>query len=158
MNTFVLVCGPPGSGKTTMAKTLGGLLFEVDDFPGLYDENGRMILEKLPQAHAWCKAEVEKAFDKEYPIVVHTIIDDKSPNTEYYVKLAFRYDYIVDTLRPERPYLLFHYKTDPVMSEEEQIQILLERRGPNSGKYVPESVIRKSCDSLKSYFNNNSFI
>lgn len=41
-----LVFGPPGSGKTTYAKTLGGKLFEVDDSPGLYDEKGKMEFTK----------------------------------------------------------------------------------------------------------------
>lgn len=59
-----LVRGLPGSGKSSLALTLGGdCTFAADDFfviEGRYEFNGKL----LPQAHADCQARTEAAMER----------------------------------------------------------------------------------------------
>ena len=145
MKVVYLVCGPPGSGKTTFAKSLGGELIEVDNFPGLYDEKGKISLELLPEAHRWCKSLFREAIERGVSPLIHTIIRMESPNTRYYVELAEKNGYRVKVKKPKGASYLFY---DDSFGDESQIRVLIERRGPNSDRYVPEHIIRECCASL----------
>ena len=65
--------GLPGSGKSTMAKTMGGPVFEADQF-FMEDGEYKFNPKKLKDAHAWCKDSVEEAmmFLKERVNVANT--------------------------------------------------------------------------------------
>ena len=55
-----IVRGLPGSGKSTFAKSLGGIHFEADQFfmvDGEYKFDGS----KIKDAHKWCQNEVNTA-------------------------------------------------------------------------------------------------
>jgi predicted kinase len=55
-----IVRGLPGSGKSTFAKSLGGIHFEADQFfmvDGEYKFDGS----KIKDAHKWCQNEVNSA-------------------------------------------------------------------------------------------------
>ena len=68
--TLVLIRGLPGSGKTTMAKSMNGFHhFEADQ---VFEVNGvyRYDQNRILQAHDWCRSETSKALDAGYSVVV----------------------------------------------------------------------------------------
>lgn len=69
MASLTLVRGAPGSGKTTFANTLPGVLIEADDY---FMVGGRYFFdqEKLAEAHRWCQWRTFKALDAGIPVVV----------------------------------------------------------------------------------------
>ncbi len=142
-SVFYLVYGPPGSGKTTFAKTLKGKLFEVDDFEGLY-KDGVMSLELLSDAHVWCKSAFKEAIDAGESCIIHTIIRMDSPNTKYYIDLANQHGY--DVIRCTPAHGLLFYENS--LSTKEQIELLVTRRGKGTSKYVPENIIRECCENF----------
>lgn len=139
-----VVYGPPGSGKTTFAKTLGGRLFEVDDFEGLYREDGTMELASLIEAHAWCKTGFKEAVEAGDTCLVHTVIRLDSVNTKYYMLMATESGYKVNIVTPK--YGLLFYTNS--LSTEDQVLLLIARRGTGTARYVPEDIIRDCCQTL----------
>ena len=67
---FYIVRGLPGSGKSTFAKSLGGVHYEADMF--FMDENSEYKFDgsKLNDAHNWCRHKVMDAMKDGEPIVV----------------------------------------------------------------------------------------
>jgi predicted kinase len=53
VKSLFLLRGIPGAGKSTLAKTIGGLHFEADMF-FLKDGEYHFDAAKLPAAHSWC--------------------------------------------------------------------------------------------------------
>lgn len=102
MKELILLRGLPGSGKSTVAKSLGGRHIETDMFfvkDGEYNFDGT----KLKEAHEWCQDEVHLMM-----IVNHTTGGNKKivvSNTftqewemKPYYDLAESFDYRVHTL------------------------------------------------------------
>jgi adenylate kinase family enzyme len=52
--TIYIVRGCPGSGKSTFAKTLGGIHIEADQYFVDADGNYNFDGSKIKNAHAWC--------------------------------------------------------------------------------------------------------
>lgn len=68
--TLVLIRGLPGSGKTTMAKTIAGCHhFEADQF---FEVNGeyRYDPSRIREAHEWCQSKTSGALGAGYSVVV----------------------------------------------------------------------------------------
>lgn len=68
--TLVLIRGLPGSGKTTMAKSMGGFHhFEADQF---FEFNGvyRYDQDRIREAHEWCRSETSGALGAGCSVVV----------------------------------------------------------------------------------------
>lgn len=141
---FYLLYGPPASGKSTYSRTLEAHCCEIDDYPGLYNENGNINFEKLPLAHIWSKEAFLKAAQNNSTLA-HTVINISSPNTQYYLDVAKQYNYQVKIIKP-RCGLLF-YPND--LTEEQQIESMIKSRDKDSGKYVPPEVIRNCCAMIK---------
>ena len=75
---LIIVRGVPGSGKSTFAKTLGGIHYEADMF--FLDENSAYVFDpsKLKNGHAWCMNSVlEKMKEGEERIVVSNTFTQK---------------------------------------------------------------------------------
>jgi predicted kinase len=75
---LILVRGIPGSGKSTFAKTLGGIHYEADMF--FLDENSTYVFDpsKIKHAHAWCiNSVLEKMKEGEERIVVSNTFTQK---------------------------------------------------------------------------------
>ena len=67
---FYIVRGLPGSGKSTFAKSLGGVHYEADMY--FMDENSEYKFDgsKLKDAHNWCRHKVMEAMKDGEPTVV----------------------------------------------------------------------------------------
>lgn len=65
-----IVRGLPGSGKSTFAKSLGGVNYEADMF--FINENGEYNFDpsKLKDAHNWCRHKAMDSMKSGEPIVV----------------------------------------------------------------------------------------
>lgn len=99
MKEIFLLRGIPGCGKSTLAKSLGGLHIEadmyfVDNETGEYKFNAR----DLPRAHNWCNDVVEHWMEEnEERIVVSNTFTQEWEMGEYF-KLAEKYGYKVFSL------------------------------------------------------------
>lgn len=74
-NTLVIIRGLSGSGKTTLADLLVGedpsrISICADDYFYTEDDEYNFEAEKLKEAHAWCKAEVETCMAQNYKLIV----------------------------------------------------------------------------------------
>jgi predicted kinase len=90
-----LVRGLPGSGKSTFAKTLGGIHIEADqyfvDVEGNYNFDGS----KIKLAHEWCQDMVYMDMLKEIPKIVVSNTFTQEWEIEPYFELAKKYGYKV---------------------------------------------------------------
>jgi len=100
MKTLILLRGLPGAGKSTFAKTLGGITLEADQY--FEDENGNYVFDanKLKNAHYYCQSQCKawmetngKQVNVDRIIVSNTFTQEWEMD-EYY-KLAKQYDYRV---------------------------------------------------------------
>jgi len=95
--TLAVVRGLPGSGKTTLARFLAGYrgyAVAADDYfeqEGGYDWSK----ERLGEAHAWCKAQVEGAMTAGEPLVVVHNTFSRAWEAKDYFDLAEKYGYSV---------------------------------------------------------------
>lgn len=93
MNTLILLRGLPGSGKSTFAKSLGGIHIEADQF---FMESGKYKFDasKLKQAHEHCRTSTEGWMMEGYNIVVSNTFTQEW-EMEPYFGLAKDYGYRV---------------------------------------------------------------
>ncbi|NLR89802.1 MULTISPECIES: AAA family ATPase [Flammeovirga] len=97
MGRLLLLRGLPGSGKTTLAESLGGSI-EADDF--MLNEKGEYEFNpsQLSNAHKKCKEMTEYCMRRGQELVIvsntFTTEDEMIP----YFELAEKYQYIVSTL------------------------------------------------------------
>jgi len=117
--------GIPGSGKTTIAKTLGGIICEADDF--FYDEEGNYNFdaELLPMAHKVCRAKFTNAINHNEPRVVVSNTNTDLYEFEYYQDVATNAGYIVHSL------------------------VIENRHNSKSDKGVPKDVLSNMFKKLK---------
>jgi predicted kinase len=93
-----IVRGIPGSGKSTFAKTLGGIHIEADqyfvDLEGNYNFDGS----KIKLAHNWCMIQTQKAMVDDEPKIVVSNTFTQEWEMETYFKLAEENGYKVFTI------------------------------------------------------------
>lgn len=89
-----LVRGISGSGKSTFAKTLGGIHFEADMFfikDGEYKFDGS----KIKLAHNWCMIQTQKAMVDDEPKIAVSNTFTQEWEMEPYFELAKEHGYMV---------------------------------------------------------------
>jgi predicted kinase len=98
MKNIYLVRGLPGSGKTTFAKTIGGLHIEADMY--FTDENGVYNYEptKIKNAHNWCQDVVEEWMREEQDKIVVSNTFTQEWEMDSYYKIAEQYGYRVTSV------------------------------------------------------------
>jgi len=96
MRTLILVRGLPGAGKSTFAKTLGGIHIEADHY-FMKDGEYKFDASKLKQAHEHCRTSTEGWMMEGYVlgnIVVSNTFTQEWEMDAYY-ELAGKYGYRV---------------------------------------------------------------
>lgn len=99
MKTIILLRGLPGSGKTTLAKSLAGEHIEADMW-FVDKETGEYKFDasKLKYAHSWCKDVVEHwMMDDIQRIIVSNTFTQEWEMEAYYL-LAEAYGYVVHSV------------------------------------------------------------
>jgi predicted kinase len=94
-----LLRGLPGAGKSTLAKSIGGLHFEADMYFVDTDGNYNFDATKLRFAHDWCRTKVEKSMTELHAqkiIVSNTFTQEWEMKA--YVDLAKEHGYTVFSL------------------------------------------------------------
>ena len=97
MKTLYIVRGVPGSGKSTFAKSIGGIHIEADQF---FMENGKYNFDitKIKLAHKYCQNQTEAWMKTDGAQVNnHKIVVSNTFTQEWemepYFKLAEKYGY-----------------------------------------------------------------
>jgi predicted kinase len=93
MKTLILVRGLPGAGKSTFAKTLGGIHIEADHY-FMKDGEYKFDASKLKQAHEYCRTSTEGWMMEGYNIVVSNTFTQEW-EMEPYFRLAKDHGYRV---------------------------------------------------------------
>lgn len=121
IKTLYIIRGLPGSGKSTLAKSLSSNhhieadMFMVNKKTGEYEFD----VNKLGEAHKWCKSETESQMVSNSPDIVVSNTFTTEKELKPYFELAKKYDYKVVSL------------------------IVENRHGSKSIHDVPESTIDK---------------
>jgi predicted kinase len=99
MRTLILVRGLPGAGKSTFAKTLGGIHIEADHY-FMKDGEYKFDASKLKQAHEYCRTSTEGWMMEGY--VLGNIVVSNTFTREWemdaYYELAEKYGYRVHSV------------------------------------------------------------
>lgn len=99
MEKTITICrGIPGSGKSTFAKTLGGIHIEADQYFVDADGNYNFDGSKIKNVHAWCLDSVKTnmAAGRDKIVVSNTFTQEWEMET--YFKLAEENGYKVFTI------------------------------------------------------------
>jgi predicted kinase len=92
MKQLILLRGLPGSGKSTFAKTLGGIHIEADQY-FMQDGEYKFDASKLKQAHNWCKLRVEHSMEDGVDKITVSNTFTQEWEMDAYFELAEKYGY-----------------------------------------------------------------
>lgn len=97
MKELFLLRGLPGAGKSTLAKSLGGMHMEADKY--FMDEGEyKFDASKLKEAHAWCQNAAKVWMTNSVPKVVISNTFTQTWEMDYYFELAKEHGYRVYSL------------------------------------------------------------
>ncbi len=97
MKTLYLLRGLPGSGKTTLAKNIGGVHYEADQYFEKYADvhfDGY----QLQNSHDYCRENVIGAMELGEPSIIVSNTLTKKNEVDEYVALGEKYGYRVFSL------------------------------------------------------------
>ncbi len=97
MKTLILLRGLPGSGKTTLAKSLAGEHIEADMF-FMKDGEYKFDPTMLKHAHNWCQDVVEHWMNDDIQRIIVSNTFTQEWEMDFYYKLAETYGYIVHSV------------------------------------------------------------
>lgn len=99
MEKTITICrGIPGSGKSTFAKTLGGIHIEADQYFVDADGNYNFDGSKIKNAHAWCLASVKTNMVAGRDKIVVSNTFTQEWEFQPYLELAKEYGYKTFTI------------------------------------------------------------
>jgi predicted kinase len=98
--TMYILRGVPGCGKTTLAKNLGGVICEADQY-FMQEEKYLWSFENLEKAHQFCWDKCEKALADGEPVVVVANTNIREKDVIAYYELGRKYEYNVFVLTVE---------------------------------------------------------
>jgi predicted kinase len=95
---LILVRGIPGSGKSTFARSLGGVHYEADMF--FLDEMSNYVFDvtKIKDAHSWCQTMCESQMKEGEPLVVISNTFTQEWEMKTYLDMALRHGYTTFTI------------------------------------------------------------
>jgi predicted kinase len=97
MKELILLRGLPGSGKSTFAEVIGGFRCEADMF-FMEDGEYKFDINRIKEAHRWCKEQCQSFMVKEKPKVIVSNTFTQEWEMEDYYDLAKRYGYKVTSV------------------------------------------------------------
>lgn len=97
MKELILLRGLPGSGKSTFAELIGGFRCEADMY-FMVDGEYKFDINRIKDAHVWCKKECESFMIREKPKVIVSNTFTQEWEMEDYYKLAKMYGYKVTSV------------------------------------------------------------
>lgn len=123
--------GLPGSGKTTMARTLSKYVYATDDF---WMKDGEYVfnIERLKGAHRWNVNRVADVLKEGVSPVVVDNTNLEPRDIKPYLLLAMEYDYSVILAEPDTP-----WKHD--------VNVLVEK----NTHYIGKEVMRKKLEQYR---------
>ncbi len=98
-----LMRGLPGSGKTTLARTLSNNIFATDDF-FLHEGKYVFVLEKADEAHEWNRRRVREALASGVSPVVVDNTNIRAWELKPYVEMGMIFGYDTVLVEPESPH------------------------------------------------------
>jgi predicted kinase len=95
MKKLIIIRGLPGSGKTSLARTLTSSVFEADDYFTQLDGSYQFDRDKLKEAHQQCQNRVREAMQQELEIIVVSNTAVRRWEMEVYKGYAVAFGYQV---------------------------------------------------------------
>jgi predicted kinase len=97
MKDLYLLRGIPGSGKSSLAKSIGGVHYEADMY-FMVDGKYQFDASKLKLAHNWCSIQVQKAMVDDEPKIIVSNTFTQEWEMQAYYDLAKMHGYRVFSL------------------------------------------------------------
>lgn len=102
-NNLYIMRGLPGSGKSTVAKSYGGIVFASDDFfmkDGIY----QFDFSKLEEARDWNRNRAKIALERGVPKIIADNTNTRAWEIKPYAILGIKNNYNIILVEPDTPH------------------------------------------------------